>query len=160
MRTQHSGLWRERATRSSSSPARRRTPAFFGRPASLSCTPDPTLSSKESLTPSMWVVHKFLLGWHFLFRRSWEVWSVTTAPRHQAGEREAFWAATDWTWRSSSTAAARPALARMEAAGCKKFFPTIVLCMIQDEIVHCGLVMGRIKGKVRNWPFRIKGIVQ
>ena len=44
--------------------------------------------------------------------------------------------------------------------GFQVFFSAIALCMTQHEIVYCGLVVGRIKGRVSNWPFRFKGIVQ
>ena len=169
MGTQHPGVWRARATHSSSSPAPLQTLAFSGRPALPSCTPVPTLSSRESLTPSMWVFssHRSMRLTHiYCHRRNSEIWSVTTALRQRAGERGAWGAAASSTWTSSSSAAVPPALGRMEAAGSKvtflwlSSFSTIVLCITQNEIVHCGLVMGRLKGRVKNWPFRIKGIVQ
>ena len=102
----------------------------------------------------------------YCHRRNSEIWSATTALRQRAGERGAWGAAASSTWTSSSSAAVPPALGRMEAAGSKvtylwlSSFSTIVLCITQNEIVHCGLVMGRLKGRVKNWPFRINGIVQ
>ena len=92
----------------------------------------------------------------FIGRRSWEAWSVTIAPRHQAGGREVSWqeaTSPGSTLTSSSSAAAPPVSDRMEAVWHKNHiivaFSTFAPCF-QLEMVQCGLVVGNIKGEVKS----------
>ena len=84
------GVWQAPATHSSSSPAPLQTPAFSGRPALPSCTPVPTLSSRESLTPSMWVFSSQIITdqWGFIVTGGTRKFGVRQLPWGNEQEKE------------------------------------------------------------------------